>query len=100
MQFSSSSKFIQRLQLGGALFIASLMLNGCTNTYSEAFNCSDPSCAAVALPLAIGAAAYEASEKRDRAPDGCSKLTGKKQQQCYAEAKALSESINNHRKQQ
>ncbi|MCH1921354.1 hypothetical protein L9G15_18180 [Shewanella sp. A3A] len=33
-------------------------------------------------------------------PDGCAKLSGTKQQECMTQAKALSESIDNHRKQQ
>ena len=95
----SSNKFIQRLPLGSALFIASLMLNGCTTAYPT--GCSGPACAAVAATaVAVSSAVGNANTSAARTPDGCSKLTGKKQQQCYAEAKALSESINNHRKQQ
>ncbi|QSX32978.1 hypothetical protein JYB87_14715 [Shewanella avicenniae] len=98
MQFTSNRQFAQRIPLGSAMFITCLILGGCTTVYPS--GCSGPACAAVAVPLAIGTAAYKASVTRDRAADGCSKLTGNKQQQCYAQADALSESINSHRTQQ
>ncbi|MCH1921353.1 hypothetical protein L9G15_18175 [Shewanella sp. A3A] len=99
MQFTSSNKFVQRLPFGGVLFSVGLMLSGCTTVYPT--GCSGPYCAAVAATaVAVSSAVGNANPSAARAPEGCSKLTGKKQQQCFAEAQALSESIDNHRKQQ
>ncbi|MCH1926124.1 hypothetical protein L9G74_13730 [Shewanella sp. C32] len=93
-------------RFSSALFMVA-MLSACSSrsdrSYAEemASLCwpddGDSCAAAVGIGVALDAVT---SLTRPASTDGCAKLSGTKQQECMTQAKALSESIDNHRKQQ
>ncbi|WP_417763866.1 hypothetical protein [Shewanella sp.] len=79
-----------------ALFMLT-MLSACSSQYTNAPCSSGPACAA--FTTAAGVIDVLTDDSHSSNAEGCAKLTGTKQQECMTQAKALSESIDNRRKQ-